>query len=202
MTDSRNNGDLVNKNIGTLHVLEKWESKKSISKSGKQSSRSRYLVLCECGNLRIVFGQYLRAKKEKATCKGCAYKTRPQSLNRQSIWRRIFKLTVGNRRKPNNLSLMDFKKIITSNCHYCGEPPKYKDYLRKNKYAISEIIYANGVDRVNSKYGYSKKNCVPCCSICNSMKLNYTLEQFYTHIEKILKFKKLNNKMKGKSNHD
>ena len=43
----------------------------------------------------------------------------------------------------------------------------------------------NGIDRVDSSKGYTLDNCVPCCSICNTMKLNYTLQEFSDHITKV-----------------
>lgn len=45
----------------------------------------------------------------------------------------------------------------------------------------------NGIDRINSNKGYEKDNCVSCCPICNRMKLDLSLEDFYAHIEKIYK---------------
>lgn len=55
-----------------------------------------------------------------------------------------------------------FKK----NCMYCGE----------------ESI---GVDRVDSKKNYEPGNMVPCCTICNRIKLDYTYEEFIEKINKI-----------------
>ena len=49
----------------------------------------------------------------------------------------------------------------------------------------------SSLDRIDSRYGYTKKNAVACCWMCNNMKSNLTMEQFLKHIERILKYVKL-----------
>jgi hypothetical protein len=56
------------------------------------------------------------------------------------------------------------------NCHYCGDE-----------------IQGVGIDRVNSNLGYSEDNCVPCCQICNEMKLDYPLSDWLKQVRKIAK---------------
>jgi hypothetical protein len=45
----------------------------------------------------------------------------------------------------------------------------------------------HGLDRVDSKCGYSPDNLVTCCFDCNRMKSDFTLEFFIEHIERIFK---------------
>ncbi len=61
------------------------------------------------------------------------------------------------RKKSFKLSEEEFNSIVTSNCFYCGKPPK-------------EGEYGNGIDRINNDLGYEISNCVPCCSPCNYLK--------------------------------
>lgn len=68
----------------------------------------------------------------------------------------------------------EFLNLIEQSCCYCGEKPK--------KY--------NGIDRVDSLQGYIINNCVPCCEYCNTMKLNYPVDFWLTHIEKIIRHMK------------
>jgi len=56
------------------------------------------------------------------------------------------------------LSFEDFLLLVQKPCHYC-------DHYNE--------IEVNGIDRVNNSIGYTKENCVPCCSVCNRMKLMY-----------------------------
>ena len=61
------------------------------------------------------------------------------------------------------------KNLFLSDCFYCGVKP---DPM-------------NGIDRINSSIGYIKDNCVACCELCNSMKLDYPINDFLNHINEI-----------------
>lgn len=90
--------------------------------------------------------------------------------------------SANKRSKDWNLSYNEFIKIGTSNCYYCGEKPTYQSRIIGD----NEIgDYFTGIDRVDSNKGYSIDNCVPCCTICNQMKLNYSLSEFLQQINKI-----------------
>lgn len=67
------------------------------------------------------------------------------------------------------LSKEDCLTFWNKNCCYCGD-----------------LITGLGMDRVDSSRGYELDNLVPCCMVCNRMKLNYTTENFLFHIKKIL----------------
>lgn len=58
-----------------------------------------------------------------------------------------------------------FKFLIRSNCHYCGTSGS-------NKYGY------NGIDRIDSKGGYTEDNVVPCCKHCNMAKGCDSVEEF------------------------
>lgn len=68
------------------------------------------------------------------------------------------------------LSFDEFKILFNGFCAYCG---------KEN---------ARGIDRIDNKVGYISENSVPCCIICNKMKINYSKDQFLSHINKIYKF--------------
>lgn len=53
-------------------------------------------------------------------------------------------------------------------CVYCGD-----------------TINGIGIDRIDSLKGYTEDNVVTCCSMCNTMKLNYRKEEFIEHCKKI-----------------
>lgn len=77
-----------------------------------------------------------------------------------------------------NLTLDEFIKIIHKDCYYCGSAP----LERRKQNGVSAV---NSIDRIDSSKGYSIDNCVPCCSVCNYMKLDYNIQFFYNHISKI-----------------
>jgi predicted transcriptional regulator len=58
--------------------------------------------------------------------------------------------------------------ILTQSCHYCGD---------------TESI---GMDRINSDLGYTEDNTVPCCSTCNTMKMDMKTDDWFNHMRKIL----------------
>ena len=77
----------------------------------------------------------------------------------------------------------EFNFLTKCNCYYCNS---YSDSNTSNKIKYGNHLYSyNGLDRVNNLIGYITQNVVPCCSICNTMKLDLTLEQFLNHIKKI-----------------
>ena len=47
----------------------------------------------------------------------------------------------------------------------------------------------NGIDRLDSAFGYRLGNCVPCCSTCNRMKSNMGSTDFQNHIRSIAEFR-------------
>ena len=44
-----------------------------------------------------------------------------------------------------------------------------------------------GIDRINSSVGYKLDNCVPCCTRCNLVKLDYSMEETNRHLMRMLK---------------
>lgn len=66
-----------------------------------------------------------------------------------------------------SMTFGQFSTLINQECQYCPTNP------------------SRGVDRINNSIGYIISNCAPCCSRCNEMKMDKSLEEFYSHIEKI-----------------
>ena len=109
------------------------------------------------------------------------FKTNPEALRRKKIHDRsdrgIYCRYKGdcNRRGRKkrgirlDLTFEYFSKLINSDCFYCGQEN------------------CRGVDRIDSSESYTIENSVPCCRLCNGMKLDRSLEEFKKHIEKIYK---------------
>lgn len=74
---------------------------------------------------------------------------------------------------------MDFnlyKTLSIKNCFYCNQKPN-------QKYIVNNITYfRNGIDKVNNSLPHLMFNSVPCCNICNKMKRERNLIDFYKWI--------------------
>lgn len=75
-------------------------------------------------------------------------------------------------KKGTDITREDYDILIRMPCYYC-------------KGALNET--GIGLDRLDSNIGYFKKNIVPCCLVCNRMKNNLLLNEFFNHIKLILK---------------
>lgn len=85
----------------------------------------------------------------------------------------IYKKGAKNRKLKFQISKEEFYYLTSQPCYYCGTLENYK-----------------GLDRIDSTKHYTIDNLVPCCTICNRMKLNYTQQDFLNHIQKIAKYNK------------
>lgn len=67
-----------------------------------------------------------------------------------------------------DFSFEQFKDMVDSDCFYCG---RYDN--------------PNGIDRIDSSFGHTAENCVPCCKRCNQMKWDMSIEEFKEHVKLI-----------------
>ena len=67
------------------------------------------------------------------------------------------------------LTIEEFKIFWQKACEYCGD-------------SIETI----SLDRIDSSKGYTLGNVVPCCSVCNFMKLDHTKEFWVNHMKKVI----------------
>lgn len=100
-------------------------------------------------------------------CKNCQATAKENRYNN-------YKKNAKKRNLSFDLTKEQFYNLTTQPCNYCGE--FIKEY--------------NGIDRINSSIGYTLDNCVSCCEICNKMKLDYNIDFWLEHMNKILKFYK------------
>lgn len=77
-----------------------------------------------------------------------------------------------------NLKPDQFRKLTKGNCSYCGIEPRQEKYNTRTGATNGEYVY-NGIDRVNNLKGYTFRNCVTCCSMCNKAKDVRTVSDFY-----------------------
>ena len=145
-----------------------------------QTPKWYWECVCDCGNTTLASAHslYYGAKNY---CEACARKLSIEKTklpNNLAAWHRVYKDTRTNATKRGysfGLSFEDFHKLATSNCYFCGDAPSTGSYG----------VERNGVDRLDNTKGYVAGNCVPCCGMCNVMKMAHTEEEFYDKIVKI-----------------
>lgn len=142
-----------------------------------KNHHSHWLCVCKCGKEIIVAGHNLGRGTLSCSCHRRLEKN-------QALVHTIY-FDYRNRAKKNGLEFClnkdDFKKLILNECYYCK-----KSYSNCKKRQGNELMY-NGIDRIDNTKGYILENVRTCCTMCNTMKMNYTEEEFKDHIEKLYK---------------
>lgn len=187
----------VGETFGRLHT---------IGVSDKRSSGNSRLIICkcECGKICEIRAARLRMGTT-ASC-GCLNKER----TRKATLKNPGEITLNNmehdykkgakaRGLSWNLTKNEFRKIISAKCFWCNSNLSPKNLyvlndgsIRKTKYSVNAEtidrawVSVNGIDRINSKNGYTIKNCVPCCSECNFSKSDRSAKQFFDHCKRVV----------------
>lgn len=145
----------------------------------KQIKRSYFKCKCNrCGRITIVradrFGKNETYKP--VSCSHCVrdkqketaeqkYKIKDTKSYRDRI------NSIKSNAKMRNISIeltdLELKNLLDQKCYYCN------------------CEKAMGIDRLDSKKGYTKENCVACCKICNIMKNKFPIDLFIDKINKI-----------------
>jgi hypothetical protein len=147
---------------------------------------------CECGNV-----VYLKPRSRTKSC-GCLNieksiqrgkdnrKYTPLEGCARAVWRQNYN---------DGCDFDTFLYLCQQDCFYCGSPP-YNLYNGINLYGKENAVkfYYNGLDRVDNNRTHTTDNIVPCCKICNTMKMSMGVEEFFAHIERIY-----NNRMAGRN---
>ena len=189
--------DMTGKTYNNWYVIEYSHTKGKIT---------YWKCRCElCKKEYIVDGRNVRSGRSKS-CVTCAREvTREANKGMRKVgdrtkypveetpWRYLmtrYKKDAKRRGIEFDLSFNTFKTLTTSNCNYCGiEPSKTVNTLKNHKLseerkAQGTITY-NGIDRIDSSKDYVEENVTSCCSICNTAKLNMSVQEFKEWINRI-----------------
>lgn len=149
-------------------------------------NKKQYLLCkCICGAIKEIRKDSLFDKRENKRIKSCGCK---QNLNRHkkpksedSMYNLLYRNCKCSSRYRNlkfSLSLHEHKSLVIQNCYYCGSSPTINQRVGKNGKLVGTPIPYNGIDRINSDVGYTLENCVPCCPMCNKMKMEQSTDEF------------------------
>jgi 5-methylcytosine-specific restriction endonuclease McrA len=176
--------NLEGQRFGRLLVIQKVTRPQRIKGQGVY-----WLCKCDCGNEKVVWSSSLISNITKSC--GCLRKEhwerRKIGYSQSSINRiyRQYKRHAKSRNLKFELTRERFIELTSGSCFYCGDLP---NQVCRNENNTGDYVY-NGIDRINNNIGYEIDNCVSCCKQCNRAKSDYTLEEFYNWINKILLIK-------------
>lgn len=186
--------DLTGKIFGKLIVIRKHD---------KRTSHNRVIweCLCECGKSCLVSGDQLKRKdnvssKPTRSC-GCLRNNSHNKIDDRELvmWKKLYNSTIIYRSKGHgNKSDITFEKFLDlskSECHYCGikNSSYYKDKCQSSDF----ILYYNGLDRIDSRLGYSADNVVSCCKYCNCAKNVMSKDEFLDFISRVYRYNFIDN---------
>lgn len=175
--------DLKNQKFGKLTVL-----RRTTKEEGGKKIKS-WMCQCECGKLHVASQRHLLCGSV-SSC-GC-FRKNPINRNpdrKEAMLALLFHSLVKARNREKNVSsdinFEAFKKLVSSNCHYCDrEPSNFARDLYRGKLISNEVVMYNGLDQIVPSAGYIHGNVVPCCFICNAAKGTLLKEEFLIQIKK------------------
>lgn len=181
--------------VGESIVGRQYGLWRVLAGSRRTDGKNRFwLCVCECGTFRECATHQVTRAARKARPGGCGCNVTVHGFPMKRIaydsdamfaWRyRFYRIRATTKLDvPFELSLADFAMLSRRDCHYCGAPPAM---LARMGRSLPGQPLANGVDRVDSRNGYKLSNCVPCCTNCNEMKLDRSVDDFLEHVRKIV----------------
>ena len=175
--------DLTGRKFGYLTVITR-----DISKIGLERG-SFWICSCKCGNSKSIARHSLVNHGTKScgclTIEKASLPKLPGVKAEQNYWIAKYKRRAKQQGVSFEFTDEEFFVLSSLDCFYCGAEPIERTHGHKYKIEKRDIFKTNGLDRINPKEGYTKENCVPCCTDCNLMKTDKTKLEFMKKILKI-----------------
>jgi hypothetical protein len=147
--------------------------------------------LCDCGKISYRNSSDLKNRKHPSCgCQRNIKTTLPDMLSLKRSILLSYKTNANKKGLSFNLTENQVFDLLSKDCKYCGSLPSNKVKTRRRKGRVyrpernQEYTY-NGIDRIDSKIGYTLENCVPCCSICNISKNDMSLDEWTRWISRV-----------------
>ncbi len=131
--------------------------------------------------------------KHRDTCKLCSSSLAMSNVIAFDFVYTTYCIGAMKRCLPFALTKEQFYTLATKDCYYCGIQP-YRTVRRDGR-----TFTYNGIDRIDSDYGYHLDNVRPCCQTCNLAKSTLTEQQFYEWVLRVATHLHLTEKMEVES---
>jgi hypothetical protein len=162
---------------------------------GKSGEHRKFLVKCpKCGETSAMLKQNIVKSKscgcqknDSSTWSHVGAKNKPWTLPEgEAMFRALFysyKKSAKKRGYDFELTESEFREKVTSPCTFCGSCCQS---TKVGSARTNGDFNYTGIDRYVNTEGYTLKNSVPCCKVCNYMKLDHDPDFFLLHIKRIL----------------
>ena len=129
-----------------------------------KNKRTYWECKCDCGTIKIAEGSGLM-KGHILSC-GCLRR----ELHSKQPFRWLYNTLIRPRKYHDFTNPMPFEDFLTftttDTCHYCGKKIEWEPHRPYKRQGLGKY----NLDRKNNALGYTKDNCVVCCSLCNVVK--------------------------------
>lgn len=140
--------------------------------------------VCDCGNTAMVAVGHLNSGNVRSC--GCLRKLPDGEVQINYLYYKCGYDAV-KRNYSFDLTKEQFKNIINQNCFYCGSFPEKTHARAPDPKGLWYPV--NGIDRFDNTLGYTIENSVPCCGMCNRMKMAYSYGEFISQIDRIYRYR-------------
>ena len=145
----------------------------------------KFEAVCNsCGKEQQVYRTHINKILSTGKMHGCSCSRRRETTTSEYKWRfGSYKQAAEKRGLGWNLSYDEFIELTQRQCYYCGMEPELRPSHHKRwdfKFPMS------GIDRVDSSKGYYPDNTVACCTHCNRAKWDYSLDEFYSWLDRVV----------------
>lgn len=174
--------DITGQTFGNWRVVE-------ISHKRKHGNRRGHLYYwnARCLNCGIIVARAKSTLLAENGCRNC--ERMPKGMAGLHRLLDYYRRNAKKYLRDFTLTEEEFRRLTSGLCHYCGVPPSRVSTCNKgspNKKSDWGDYPFNGVDRMNNEDGYTMKNCVSCCGICNRAKNSMPYDEFVSYLRGLI----------------